>query len=135
MKTFFSVLFVLFLTNFYVSAQAPAKNARFVKEHVKMNISVEKAKTYMYNATDYVILDVRTPEEFSQGNIKNSVNIDYNAPDFVEKISALDKNKTYMVYCRSGARSSKAVEIMNTNGFHYLMHIDGGFLAWQKLQN
>jgi rhodanese-related sulfurtransferase len=135
MKTFFGVLLVLFLANFNAAAQTPAQNSKLFKEHVNMNISVEKAKAYMKDASDYVILDVRTPEEYNLGNIKNSINIDYNASDFTEKLSALDKNKTYMVYCRSGARSSKAIEIMKTNGFHYLMHIDGGYLAWQKLQD
>ncbi|MBK6364283.1 MAG: rhodanese-like domain-containing protein [Saprospiraceae bacterium] len=135
MKTFLGILFIVFLTGFNAKAQSPVKNAKLFKEHVNINVSVEKAKVFMYNSDDYVVLDVRTPEEFNLGNIKNSINIDYNAGDFADKIAVLDKTKTYLVYCRSGARSSKAVELMNANGFNYLMHLEGGYLAWQKLQN
>ena len=55
-----------------------------------------------------VILDVRTPAEFSAGHIPGAVNLDYNAPDFQAKAAALDKSKTYLVHCAVGGRSVRA---------------------------
>ena len=57
---------------------------------------------------DVVILDVRTPAEFASGRIANSINIDAESGNFEAEIQALDKSKTYAVYCRSGRRSGVA---------------------------
>ncbi len=59
-----------------------------------------------------VILDVRTPKEFRSGHLRGAVNIDYNAPDFDQKISNLDTSKSYLVYCAVGGRSAKACQKM-----------------------
>ena len=73
----------------------------------------EKAK----NAENAVILDVRSPEEFSNGFIKNAINIDYNNEGFESKINELDSSKNYFVYCLSGGRSSEAATLMRSKGF------------------
>lgn len=64
-----------------------------------------------------VVLDVRTPKEFNENHLKDSVNIDILSDDFKSKVEKLDKNKTYKVYCRSGNRSGKAEKIMKSMGF------------------
>lgn len=76
-----------------------------------------------------VILDVRTPQEFAAGNVKGAVNIDIYSPDFDARINALDKTKTYYVYCRSGARSAKACSMMGQKGFKKLYNMTGGYLS------
>lgn len=81
------------------------------------NINLNKAIKTVNNSTNLVLLDVRTPEEYSSGNIPNSINIDVLSSDFKSKIELLDKNKEYLIYCRSGNRSSIAAGIMATNGF------------------
>jgi rhodanese-related sulfurtransferase len=81
---------------------------------------------------DGVVLDVRTPEEVSKGKIKGAVNIDFNAPDFKKKISKLDKDKPYLVYCAKGVRSSKAVAEMTALGFTKLTNLEGGFDNWKE---
>lgn len=63
------------------------------------------------------VIDVRTPEEFSEGYVKGAVNIDVSNPNFESQIAALDKDAAYSVYCRSGNRSAVAVEIMRNAGF------------------
>jgi len=78
----------------------------------------------------FVILDVRTPDEFAGGHINKAINIDYLANDFIAKISKLDKNKTYLVNCRSGKRSLAAVEEMNKLGIYRAYSMKGGILAW-----
>jgi rhodanese-related sulfurtransferase len=77
-----------------------------------------------------VILDVRTPGEFNSGYIPGAINIDIYAADFQSRVQKLDKSKTYLVYCRSGARSSNAGNFMVTNGFKQVHNLKGGMMAW-----
>ena len=82
------------------------------------------------NNPGFMIVDVRTPEEFNSGHLEGSINIDYNADDFDAKIGQLDKNKTFLVYCRSGHRSSKAVSLMKDKGFRSIKNLEGGISNW-----
>lgn len=81
------------------------------------NVNLKNAVKTVNNSTNLILLDVRTAEEYSSGSIPNSINIDVLSSDFKSKIELLDKNKEYLVYCRSGNRSSIASSIMFTNGF------------------
>ena len=94
------------------------------------NTDVKGFKTKIQDEKDIVILDVRTSGEAAQGEIKGSINIDVHSHDFKEKIAALDKDKTYLVYCRSGVRSVKALNIMCESGFSKLFNLQGGYMAW-----
>lgn len=66
------------------------------------------------NNGNYVILDVRTEEEFNTGHIKDSLNIPY---DEIDENINLDKNKVILVYCRSGVRSKKAYSSLKSLGY------------------
>jgi rhodanese-related sulfurtransferase len=79
---------------------------------------------------DFVILDVRTPKEFASGHIKGAINLDYYAETFQEDLDGLDKTKTYLVYCRSGSRSSKAFNLMKELGFQSIYVMEGGIKRW-----
>lgn len=85
-----------------------------------------------HNDPDFVILDVRTPAEFAAGHIAGARLFDFNAPDFADKIKELPRDKTYLVYCRSGNRSAKAVKLMQADGFSDLINLGGGMLDWEK---
>ncbi len=80
---------------------------------------------------DLVILDVRTAEEFSTGFIEGAENIDYSRDDFEERLESLDKNRTYLVYCRSGGRSRRALELMRERGFYRIYNLAGGISDWR----
>lgn len=69
------------------------------------------------SSEDLVVIDVRTPSEFAEQHLDGALNIDLQADDFVDRISELDRNGNYAVYCRSGNRSSQAVAAMRTLGF------------------
>jgi rhodanese-related sulfurtransferase len=69
------------------------------------------------NAEGMVVLDVRTAEEFKEVHVKDAILIDVLAADFREKVGKLDRTKPYKVYCRSGNRSGRAVDIMKSMGF------------------
>jgi rhodanese-related sulfurtransferase len=79
-----------------------------------------------------VILDVRTPEEYKAAHLKDAVLIDYKAKDFDQKIKALDKSKTYLVYCASGYRSGSACKKLRALDIPHLYNLKGGITAWQK---
>lgn len=78
-----------------------------------------------------VIIDVRTPGEISEGVIEGAtVFIDYNGGNFESEIAKLDKSKSYIVYCRSGARSARASEAMVNSGFQHIYNLEGGIMGW-----
>jgi rhodanese-related sulfurtransferase len=81
---------------------------------------------------DFVILDVRTPEEFRQGYIENAVLIDYYAPDFRDRFARLDRDATIFMYCRSGNRSSHVLALADKLGFRQVFDLRGGIVAWKK---
>jgi rhodanese-related sulfurtransferase len=79
-----------------------------------------------------IILDVRTPEEFSAGHLNNAVNIDVHQPDALAQINKLDKNAKYLVYCRTKNRSGVVVNNMIQNGFKNVYQMTDGYSGWSS---
>lgn len=77
-----------------------------------------------------VVLDIRTPEEFAEVRIADAINVDFYAPDFADQLDVLDKSDPYVMYCRTGNRSSEAIETMRELGFEEVYEIDGGIVNW-----
>ena len=102
-----------------------------MEENIK-ELNVADFQSHLEESKDEVLLDVRTAEEFAGGNIEGAINIDFKAPDFEQKIGALDKSKTYYVYCLSGIRSKKAADRMSELGFESLYVLNGGYTAWTE---
>jgi rhodanese-related sulfurtransferase len=95
------------------------------------NITPEEANDMaMLSAYFTQFIDVRTPLEYAGGHIDTAININFNAPDFKEKINELDKNTRYIVYCQSGGRSAAASKVMAELGFISIYNMTGGFSAW-----
>ena len=91
-------------------------------------ISVAEAKEMIAKNKEnkhFLILDVRTPEEFAEEHLPNAVNIDIHEDDFQEKIDRLDRTKTYLVHCKSGGRSKAAVELMLEMRFTRVYNVKG----------
>ena len=76
------------------------------------------------------LLDVRTPEEFSGGHLKNAKNSDIQGEQFRQDIRKLDKAKPVFVYCMSGGRSSQAADALAKQGFKEVYNLDGGYMKW-----
>jgi rhodanese-related sulfurtransferase len=81
---------------------------------------------------DAVLLDVRTPEEIEQGKIPGATPMNFKDADFETRLSALDKDKAYFVYCAVGGRSGKTVNLMKEKGFAKIYNLEGGFEAWKE---
>ncbi len=76
------------------------------------------------------LIDVRTPEEYSDGHILNSKNIDFLDENFELYIQKLDKKSPVIVYCQSGGRSAKSALKLLSNSFVKIYDLDGGFSKW-----
>ncbi len=83
--------------------------------------------------SDFVVLDVRTYNEFVASRLFGAVNIDYYSSSFRDNLDAFDKTKDYLVYCKSGYRSGLAVAVMEDLGFLSVYNVDGGFEGMQAI--
>lgn len=102
------------------------------------NLSALEARTLIEanrNNAEFVILDVRTPGEYAQGHIAGALLLDYKNPRFSAQLDRLDKSKHYLIYCRTGNRSGRALQMMDKLGFDQIFHLKAGITDWasQKL--
>ena len=107
----------------------PEKNQAANTDSWIESVSIETFKN-LTDASEGLLIDVRTPEEYAEGHIDNARLIDVNANDFVEKINLLPKDKPVYVYCRSGKRSLKAATILHDNGFKHIYNLESGLTGW-----
>ncbi|WP_456271258.1 rhodanese-like domain-containing protein [Bacillus sp. AK031] len=82
----------------------------------------------MIDSEEVTVLDVRNVEEYEEGHIADSLLIPLN--DLENRLKELDKNKTYIVVCRTGNRSSQAAEILRSTGFTDVYNLQSGISAW-----
>jgi rhodanese-related sulfurtransferase len=135
MKTILSVLLGFALLTPMVLAQEKSSKPAAEK---KTETKVQNAKPEQFDAlrkadtNSTVVLDVRTKKEYREGHIPGSVMIDFNADDFEQQVAKLDKDKTYLVHCAAGGRSSRACKKMEQLGFKKLYNLEGGMGAWEK---
>lgn len=78
------------------------------------------------------LIDVRTPQEYSNGKIGNAKNVDFYGSSFKAELNKLDKTKPVLIYCHSGNRSGQAVSIMKSMGFKEVYDLKGGWSNWPK---
>ena len=78
------------------------------------------------------LIDIRTPEEYNEGHIKNFQNINFYADDFEKRLESLDKTKPVVIHCRSGHRSGKCAKLMKEKGFLEIYDFTGGILVWEE---
>ncbi|HEY1047302.1 MAG TPA: rhodanese-like domain-containing protein [Bacteroidia bacterium] len=87
--------------------------------------------TKMLKDSNTIVIDVRTPGEVKEGYIPGAKLFwDYNSGDFEKNLGGLDSSKTYVVYCRSGVRSSKASQLLIDKGFKKVYNLEGGINGW-----
>lgn len=97
-------------------------------------ISANDVKQSLDNKENVTILDVRTPEEYQEGHLKGSILLP--VTEVKEKVTKVlpDKDQKIYVHCRSGARSAKATSEMKKLGYTNVYNMQGGIMAWERLE-
>ncbi|MGV3658074.1 MAG: rhodanese-like domain-containing protein [Chitinophagaceae bacterium] len=121
-KIFNLLFFLLFL-----GIGATAQDSLNTKNHTYTQKKFERKM----KKNNVQVLDVRTKAEFDEGRLPNATLMDVQKDDFKENIKSLDKEKTYLIYCRSGKRSEKALRLMYQAGFTNVYHLKGGYSGWK----
>ncbi len=120
------------LTPACAQTEKPAPAPGDAVQHVNLTAAAAKELLATDAEKKITVLDVRTPDEFKEGHIAGAKLVDFKAGDFDAKLAELDRDKTYLVHCRSGRRSSSAFAKMKELGFTSVYHLDGGILAWEE---
>ncbi|MCK5625700.1 rhodanese-like domain-containing protein [Candidatus Bathyarchaeota archaeon] len=92
------------------------------------DITVEQAKSLIESKPSLIILDVRTQEEYDSGHIERVILIPID--ELENRLDELSKNDELLVYCRTGRRSSNAMNILQADGFTKIFHMNDGITGW-----
>lgn len=77
-------------------------------------------------------MDVRTPGEYASGHLPNAILIDFNQPDFMQKMHQYNNNAELLIYCASGNRSYRAMLLLTKAGYTRVYDLIGGISAWRS---
>ncbi len=100
-------------------------------ESSAVKVSQQQLLERMAAHEDMLILDVRTPGEYSEGYIGNALNIDHRDIDARLAEIAAFKNKPVIVYCYSGMRAGVVEAKLIEHGFDQVQHLEGDWSAWK----
>ena len=117
---------LLLSTLFFVGCSTPQNDTQNTYRQITMN----EAVTMMEEESGYIILDVRRPDEFSEGHIPNAINVPNESIGTSEIPELPNKDQLILVYCRSGRRSKEASEKLVKLGYTNIVEF-GGILDWK----
>lgn len=117
---------IMWITFVLVAALVVFTGCDMATEHT--TITTNEA-IYMMANQNVVIVDVRTPAEFSSGHIPGAISLELNEIRYMVNFVILDVNQTILVYCRSGVRSAEASAILAEMGYRNVYDF-GGILSW-----
>lgn len=92
-----------------------------------------KAFSELIAAGKGIVLDVRTPQEYSRGHIDGSTLISTNDPKFVDKVRLLQKDKPLYIYCLTGSRSRAVANYLSQNGYSKVYNLQRGIIEWNQM--
>jgi phage shock protein E len=101
-----------------------------ITAQTKVEVNSKQVNSMLQKDKKWIVLDVRSAEEFNSGHIKGALNIDIRQPDAFSKIDKLNKNAKYIVHCRTNHRSGMAVEHMMQSGFKNIYQMMDGWSGW-----
>lgn len=98
----------------------------------KIDVNSKEVNTMLQKDQKFIVLDVRTADEFKESHIKGAINIDILQPDANAKIDKLDHDAKYVVHCRTNRRSEIAVDHMMQSGFKNVYQMTDGITGWDQ---
>jgi thioredoxin len=101
-------------------------------QNTNFGLNVNEFNEKLKQTNDAQLIDVRTPDEYAGGHLKNAQNFDWNGNNFESQIKNLDKQKPVFVYCLSGGRSASAASSMRSAGFKTVFEMNGGMMKWRS---
>ena len=107
----------------------------FAQDPIFMNLSALQCDSLIQANVDnpnFVILDVRTPNEYNPQHLEGAIMRNFFDADFIEQLDQLNKQKTYLIHCKSGSRSGNAFNSMQTMDFVEVYNMIGGINAWNS---
>ncbi len=113
-----------------LSVLAAACSSDTTTQSIELVSPADAAQVIADDPAGLVVLDIRTPEEFNEARLADAIMVDFYADDFAAQLDTLDKDVPYVLYCRTGNRSSDAVKTMKDLGFVEVYEIDGGIVNW-----
>lgn len=126
---------MLFLTACNAADNTHNNGTSYSSSQPAPTVKVLNAKDFqqlLAQKSDAQLLDVRTPQETAQGMIEGAKAINFYDANFQAQTQTLDKDKPVFIYCRSGARSAQAVQVLKKQGFNEIYELRGGYNAWPK---
>jgi len=109
-------------------------NKSLLKTQTLLDITAIESYALIKNNTEnpnFIIIDIRTPEEYKSGHLADAIIMDYYENTFEKEIDQLDKEKIYLIYCRTGRRTGLAMEIMKDLNFFNVYNMLGGITQWE----
>jgi rhodanese-related sulfurtransferase len=103
-------------------------NKKYREENIMKEITAKKVEALLNEGKKLNIIDVREVDEVAAGKIQGAVNIPLGLVEF--RMNELDKSKEYVMVCRSGGRSGRATQFLESYGFN-VINMTGGMLAWE----
>jgi rhodanese-related sulfurtransferase len=122
----------LFLFLFAISACSNGQEETLSNNQTVLRVSNAAFDSIIKSEPDIQLIDVRTANEFDAGKIKGAQNYDILNGDFERVISELEKDKPVALYCHGGNRSSRAREMLENNGFSYIIELEKGYSNYKK---
>ena len=122
----------LLLLMLVLSVLVTACSSDTTTQSIELVSPADAAQVIADDPSGLVVLDIRTPEEFNEARLADAIMVDFYADDFVDQLDTLDKDVPYVMYCRTGNRSSDAVKTMKDLGFVEVYEIDGGIVNWYE---
>lgn len=102
-----------------------------ISEDLKLEEAFALIEDNRYNH-DFIIIDLRSVEDYAGGRIEEAVNIDYSAPDFAGELDELDRDKAYLLYSYTDEWSGQVLDMMAELGFMEVYNMLGGMERWQR---
>lgn len=124
------VFFLLLVFSVTSCSQSDGKEQAINEElsnSIIKRVTKNEFNSFLESNPEVMMIDVRTENEYNAGTIKDAINIDVLESSFVNEVDKLDKTKPILIFCKSGGRSSKALQQMKKLGFTHVLELEGGY--------